>query len=103
MAENITEYFTDVEKYVLNKISTKIQQNNQAEAMAIVGYNEQLKIIQECKEILIKDGSPNQEMILNYLNVVDSATREKISDELNHSKSLLDEYVEFTGIKIAEN
>ncbi len=103
MAENITEYFTDVEKYVLNKISTKIQQNNQAEATAIVGYNEQLKIIQECKEILLKDGSPNQEMILNYLNVVDSATREKISDELNHSKLLLNEYVELTGIKITEN
>ena len=30
------------------------------------------------------------------------ATKEKISDELNHSTSLIEEFVEITGIKIAE-
>lgn len=38
----------------------------------------------------------------DFLSKLYEETQEKISDELNHNQSLLNEYVEFTGIPLAE-
>ena len=85
---------------VLNEISTKIQQNNSLEAQAIVGYNEQISMIDNgikvCKDMGADD------IVLAYLEMLKKATEEKISDELNHSTTLNLEYVELTGIKVKE-
>lgn len=86
---------------VLNELSTKIQVNNSLEAQAIVGYNEQLGIIEKCFRVCKDTGV--DEIVISYLNTLQKATEEKISDELNHSTELNIEYVELTGIKIKES
>jgi len=43
------------------------------------------------------------ERLREFLQKLAEATEEKISDELNHQQGLLSEYVELTGIKIAED
>lgn len=99
MDEEIFE-LTEKERAYLNTLSTKIQLNNAMEAQAIVGYNEQLAVITECKDALKTE--PHAINILAYLNELEAATKEKISDELNHSWGLNSEYTELTGINKAE-
>lgn len=94
-----TEYLTATEKSVLASIASKLQDNNELEARSIVGYNELLRLINSGRETLTDE--PNSDIIISYLDVLERDTREKISDELNHSTSLNNEYVELTGINIA--
>lgn len=86
-------------KQELLVIAEVLQKNAMAEADAAKLYTEQLQIINAAKEKLTNT-TPD---IIDYLNFLVSATEEKISDELNHARSLLDEYVEITGIQIAED
>ncbi len=71
--------------------------NSQKEADAVVGYTEQLKAITRVAEACA--GMPE---ILEFLDKLTDETNEKISDELNHNHSLLDEYQELTGIQPAK-
>lgn len=82
---------------ILYELSTKLMKNEQAEAEAVQGYNEQLALIDEARE-RTEDGE-----LLAFLDKLEAATKEKISDELNHGESLYSEYVEMTGIKPAED
>ncbi len=80
---------------LLFDLSTKLMANERAEAEAVEGYNEQLKLIARVKELAEDEG------LRAFLDTLEAATREKISDELNHGESLYAEYVEMTGIKPA--
>lgn len=73
-----------------------LQENAKREAEAIVGYTEQLEAILSAQAVA-KDEDRD------FLDTLYSDTEEKISDELNHNQSLLTEYVEFTGIPVAED
>lgn len=79
---------------VLYELSTKLMKNEEAEAEAVKGYNEQLALIARAKELADED-------LKAFLDKLEAATKEKISDELNHGESLYDEYVEMTGIQPA--
>ncbi len=92
--------FTDSERETLNAVAKALQENAEREAQAIVGYTEQIRVIED--GIAKINADTGNEMILSYFNVLLTATKEKISDELNHSTSLIEEFVEITGIKIAE-
>lgn len=75
-----------------------IMANQEKEADAVKGYIAQLDIID--KLIINLSNGGGETKILAFLEVLKSETEEKISDELNHQKGLLSEFVEFTGIKI---
>lgn len=92
--------FTDSERETLNAVAKALQENAEREAQAIVGYTEQIRVIED--GIAKINADTGNEMILSYFNVLLTTTKEKISDELNHSTSLIEEFVEITGIKIAE-
>lgn len=79
---------------VLYELSTKLMKNEEAEAEAVKGYNEQLALIARAKELA-------DEELKAFLDKLEAATKEKISDELNHGESLYAEYVEMTGIQPA--
>lgn len=89
---------------VLYDLSTKIMKNEKAEAEAVEGYNEQLKLI-NLAQSLIEDETLgkdlDKEAMKEFLEKLEAATKEKISDELNHGESLYAEYVQMTGIKPA--
>lgn len=76
------------------KLAMSIQENQEREAQAVVGYTELLGIIDKVLEF----ASDSQEV--EFLERLKAETEEKISDELNHQQGLLSEYVEFTGIQI---
>ena len=80
---------------VLYDLSGILMVNERREAEAVEGYNEQLKLISRAKA-LTEEGD-----IKLFLDTLEAATKEKISDELNHGESLYNEYVEMTGIKPA--
>ena len=80
---------------LLYELSTKLMKNEEAEAEAVQGYNEQLKLIARVKELA------EDEEMRAFLDKLEAATKEKISDELNHGESLYKEYVEMTGIQPA--
>lgn len=80
---------------LLYELSTKLMKNEEAEAEAVQGYNEQLKLIARVKELA------EDEDMKAFLDKLEAATKEKISDELNHGESLYAEYVEMTGIQPA--
>lgn len=82
---------------ILYQLAIIIQKNQEREAQAVQGYTEQLAIIQQAKE-LNTDAD-----IMSFLDKLEDDTKEKISDELNHEKGLLAEYVELTGIEIKED
>lgn len=84
---------------VLYDLSTILMTNEKKEAEAVEGYNEQLKLIDRVQE-LAQNSSEYAELI-PFLERLEAATKEKISDELNHGESLYAEYVEMTGIKPA--
>lgn len=77
-----------------------IQANQEREAQAVKGYTEQLGAIDDVINELAL--SPNETEKIAFLEQLREATEEKISDELNHQKGLLYEYVSFTEIPIAE-
>lgn len=75
--------------------------NEQKEAEAVEGYNRQLKIIDEVRDKCADmDGF---EELSAFLDDLESATKEKISDELNHGQSLYEEYIRITGIQPAKD
>lgn len=80
---------------VFYDLSAKLMENEKREAEAVEGYNEQLKLI-----ALAQDKTDDAGM-KEFLEKLEAATKEKISDELNHGESLYAEYVEMTGIKPA--
>lgn len=86
---------------LLYALSGVIMANEQREAEAVEGYNRQLKLIEEVKVGLADD--EDFEELSGFLDKLEAATKEKISDELNHGQSLYEEYVEFTGIQPAKD
>lgn len=83
---------------VMYKLAACIAENNRREAEAVQGYTEQLALVHAAQELF---GS-NAEWEA-YLAKLESATQEKIADELSHSNSLNAEYSEMTGIAPKED
>lgn len=83
---------------LLFSLSGVLMANEKREAEAVEGYNEQLKAI-----ALVREAYADNAELLEFLDKLEAATNEKISDELNHGESLYSEYVELTGIKPAED
>ena len=89
---------TEEQKCVLSELGAQLMRNSAKESDAVLGYTVQLDKIQMAKSLCGEYAD-----IMNFLDMLESATREKIADELNHSESLLDEYVEITGIAPKED
>lgn len=90
---------TDQEKQVvLYKLAQNIAENNRRESEAVQGYTQQLEIIQRAKDVCSDDAE-----VLSFLTALESATEEKISDELSHSISLNKEYTQMTDIQPKED
>lgn len=85
----------------LYELSGVLMKNEQREAVAVEGYNEQLEKIAEARERL--EGSEEYSELSAFLDELEAATKEKISDELNHGQSLYAEYVQMTGIEPAKD
>lgn len=83
---------------LLYDLSGVLMANEQREAEAVEGYNQQLKIIDDVREAFSDDAEMNE-----FLDTLEAATKEKISDELNHGQSLYEEYVQMTGIQPAKD
>lgn len=79
------------------KVAEILQSNAKAEADASEKYIQQKRVIAEALEIETDEG------ILQLLKEIDAATDEKISDELNHNVSLIDEFIRLTNIPVAED
>lgn len=90
----------DMQK-LLYALSGVIMANEQREAEAVEGYNQQLKLIAEVRDAYA--GSEDLDGLAGFLDELESATKEKISDELNHGQSLYEEYVQMTGIQPAKD
>nr|DAR02892.1 MAG TPA: hypothetical protein [Caudoviricetes sp.] len=86
--------------FIRLKVGQVLQRNAQAEADATKEYTEQLAVIAE--GITAAEAAGDTELV-ELLKRFYDATEEKISDELNHARSLHEEYVELTGIKTAED
>lgn len=82
---------------LLYALSGLLMANERKEAEAVEGYNQQLKIIEQ-----LRNASSEEDGLNDFLDKLETATIEKISDELNHGQSLYEEYVELTGIKPAK-
>lgn len=83
------------------ELAEVIEENQASEAQAVKGYTKQLGVIQRLIDELGQDVE-NAEKIA-FLERLKAETEEKIGDELNHQRGLLEEYVEFTGIQIKED
>lgn len=83
---------------LLFRLSGVLMTNEKREAEAVEGYNEQLKVI-----ALVRDAYSDNDELLEYLDKLEAATKEKIQDELNHGQSLYAEYTAMTGIQPAED
>lgn len=81
-------------------LSSVLMANEQREAEAVEGYNQQLKLIAEVRDAF--KGEADGELA-SFLDMLEAATKEKISDELNHGESLYAEYVQMTGIQPAKD
>lgn len=81
-------------------LSGVLMANEQREADAVEGYNQQLKLIAEARD-LFKEEADGE--ITAFLDTLEAATKEKISDELEHGQSLYAEYVQMTGIQPAKD
>lgn len=81
-------------------LSSVIMANERREAEAVQGYNEQLKLIAEAREKFVVEDDAE---LISFMDALEAATKEKISDELNHGQSLYAEYVRITGIQPAED
>lgn len=91
----------DEKQKLLYALSGVIMANEQREAEAVEGYNQQLKLIDEVRAVF--EGSEDPDGLAAFLDELESATKEKISDELNHGQSLYNEYVQMTGIQPAKD
>lgn len=91
------EQITAEQQCALNKLAQIVAQNNRREAEAVEGYTEQLKAIANVRSLFSDAG------VVDALNELEAATREKIADELSHSHSLNEEYTELTGIEPKED
>ena len=89
----------DLQK-ILYALSGVLMANEQREAEAVEGYNQQLKLIAEARDKL--ESSEDSSGLSSFLDMLEAATKEKISDELNHGQSLYAEYVQMTGIQPAK-
>lgn len=85
---------------LLYELSSMLMENERKEAEAVEGYNEQLALISRVQELSQESG---EEELLPFLDKLEAAMKEKITDELNHGESLYAEYVEMTGIKPAKD
>ena len=85
---------------LLYDLSGILMANERKEAEAVEGYNEQLALISRVQELSQESG---EEELLPFLDKLEAATKEKITDELNHGESLYAEYVEMTGVKPAKD
>lgn len=83
---------------LLYRLSGVLMTNEKREAEAVEGYNEQLKVIEQ-----VRSAYSDTPELLKYLDTLESATKEKIQDELNHGHSLYEEYTEMTGIQPAKD
>lgn len=90
MEEELTKLMYD--------LSSMLMVNERKEAEAVEGYNNQLALIDRVRDLSAESG---EEDLLPFLEKLEAATKEKITDELNHGESLYAEYVEMTGIKPA--
>lgn len=89
--------FTSEQACAINELAKVVAENNRKEAEAVEGYTEQLKAIFRAKEVFTDQG------VLSALDDLEAETREKIADELSHSRSLNEEYTELTGIEPKED
>ena len=82
------------------KLAQVIEENQEREAQAVRGYTEQLGAIYD----LLRELSllPKEQETIDFIEKLREETEEKISDELNHQKGLLFEYVSLTEIPIAK-
>lgn len=78
---------------ILYDLAAMLMSNGRAEAEAVRGYTEQLKLIAKAK-VLCGD---MPEMI-ELLDRLEAETEEKTQDELSHGDSLYKEYTALTGI-----
>ena len=83
---------------LLYALSGVIMANEQREAEAVEGYNQQLKLIAEVRSAFSEESE-----LVGFLDTLEAATKEKISDELNHGQSLYEEYIQMTGIQPAKD
>lgn len=81
-----------------NNLAIVIQKNQEREAQALQGYQEQLKAINCLYDAL--ENAPDATEEKAFLKKLEADTVEKMQDELNHEKGLLLEYVDLTGIEI---
>lgn len=91
---------TDEQKGDLIFIGELLQRNAQKEAEAIESYADLLRNLQKVRDNFFNQNADAD--IVRYLDRLINSTAEKVSDELNHQKSLMYEFVEITGIQIAE-
>ena len=91
------EGYTVEQKRALLKLSAVVAENNRREAEAVQGYTEQLNAVLDAQTAF--EGFPDE---LESLGELETETREKIADELNHSVSLNEEYTALTGIEPKE-
>lgn len=91
---------TDEQKGDLIFIGEMLQRNAQKEAEAIESYADLLRNLQKVRDNFFNQNADAD--IVRYLDNLINSTAEKVSDELNHQKSLMYEFVEITGIQIAE-
>lgn len=92
------EQMTAEQKCVLYELAGVVAENDRREAEAVQGYTEQLKIIGRAQDAFASDADA-----LEFLAALESETKEKIADELEHSDSLRVEYTQITGIEPKED
>ena len=78
---------------VLYELASMLMANERAEAEAVKGYTDQLRLIAKAKALC--DDMPD---MLDLLGRLEAETEEKTQDELSHGNSLYREYTELTGI-----
>ncbi len=86
----------DEREKAFSYLARVLQDNAKREAEAIAGYTVQLEAILSARAVAKEEDK-------DFLDTLYSDTEEKISDELNHNQSLLNEYVDFTGIPVSED
>ena len=92
------DQMTGEQENVLLELGSMLMYNNKMEADAVKGYTEQLNLIRKAKEICSE--LPE---IMELLEKLEAETEEKTQDELNHGRSLFEEYTELTGIQPKED
>ena len=89
---------TEEQENAVLRLSAVIAENNRREAEAVQGYTEQLQAINDAKRAF-----SDVPEVTEALSAIEAETREKIADELSHSRSLNAEYAELTDIAPKED